>query len=444
MQSSGRLSVRLIALITTLAGSAASASADVVLDFNALTLQAIRANGTPPPKASRAMAMVSLAVYESVNSIDQTHAAYSGSFLPNAGGASKDAAAAQAARDVLVNLFPSEQAQFDAKLNATLSGISDVTARQRGIALGQSAATSILNARANDGSTATSTYTPTNEPGRWQPTAPGGQALLPAWGSVTPFALQSGSQYRPPAPPALNSAEYAAAVNEVRDLGSATSATRTADQTNIARFWADGGGTATPPGHWNRIATSVSTAQSLDISQNARMFAMLNVALADAGIACWDAKFAYDTWRPITAIHNADLDGNDDTVADPTWTPLLTTPMFPEYTSGHSTFSAAASVALAAFFGTDQMAFTSSAEGFGVPDRTFASFSEAANEAVMSRLYGGIHFSFGNIEGLNCGLQVGEYITTNYFQAVPTPATAALPILAGLCAARRRRGAGTR
>ncbi len=429
---------RLSAICFAIAGSASPLLADAVTDFNNATLNAIRATNTPPPRASRAMAMVSLAVYESVNSIDRTHAPYLG-FLNNAQGASHEAAAAQAARDVLVNLFPTQQSVFDTQLNATLAGVADANARALGVALGQNAASAIIASRANDGSATFTPYTPTIAPGRWQPTAPGGQALLPGWGNVTPFAMQSGSQFRPPAPPALNSAEYTAAFNEVRDLGSITSATRTQDQTDIARYWADGGGTATPPGHWNRIASTVSSSQGLSISENARMFAMLNVALADAGIACWDAKYLYDTWRPVTAIRNADTDGNPDTTGDATWTPLLTTPMFPEYTSGHSTFSAAAASVLAAFFGTDQMNFTVSAEGFVVADRSFTSFSQAANEAAMSRLYGGIHFGFGNLEGLLCGDQIGDLVASRYFGVIPTPSAAIAFVLGGVMMGRRRR-----
>ena len=166
--------------------------------------------------------------------------------------------------------------------------------------------------------------------------------LLPQWPNVTPFAMTSGSQFRPAAPPALDSAEYAANVDEVMRLGGLNSTTRTADQTAIALFWADGGGTFTPPGHWNQIAADVSLERGNTLAERARLFALLNIALADAGISAWDAKYAFDLWRPIDAIRRGDTDGNDATIADPTWTPLLKTPPFPTYTSGHSTFSGAA------------------------------------------------------------------------------------------------------
>jgi hypothetical protein len=193
-------------------------------------------------------------------------------------------------------------------------------------------------------------------------------------------------------------------------LGGRASTRRTAEQTLIAWFWDDGAGTVTPPGHWNRIAQAAARARGTTPAENARLFALLNLALADAGIACWDCKFTYRLWRPITAIREADLAGNPDTRPDPRWTPLLTTPPFPSYTSGHSTFSGAAAALLAHFFGTDAVRFTIESEGLPGYTRSFASFSAAAREAGRSRIYGGIHYEFDNRAGLALGRALADRV----------------------------------
>jgi hypothetical protein len=243
-----------------------------------------------------------------------------------------------------------------------------------------------------------------------------------------PFTMTSGSQFRPPAPPALDSAEYAAAVNELIAIGGLDSTERTADQTAIALFWADGGGTATPPGHWNQIAADVSMSQGRTLAENARTMAMLNLAMADAGIVCWDAKYVYDLWRPIDAIQQADIDGNPQTMADPDWLPLLRTPPFPTYTSGHSSFSSAAATILTALLG-DNVSFISQTDGQTgftqrplasslIVTRSFTSFEHAAHEASVSRVYGGIHFNFDSTEGVSSGRELAEYILDNFLRRI--------------------------
>ena len=284
--------------------------------------------------------------------------------------------------------------------------------------LGNLVADKMLALRANDGSATAVTYTPGTGAGVWIPTPPANAAaLLPQWGNVTPFALTSGSQFAPSSIPALNSTAYANALNQVKDLGSATSSSRTADQTNIAKFWADGAGTATPPGHINKIAQAAADSQHNTLVQNARLFAEINVAMADAAITAWNAKFATNFWRPVTAIRAADIDGNANTTADATWTPLLTTPPFPTYVSGHSTFSGAGAAVLKSFFGRDNIAFTLGSEDATVPNRSFTSFSQAAQEAGISRIYGGIHFSFDNVDGLAAGTKIGNLVASKFFLA---------------------------
>ncbi|MFN9374409.1 MAG: phosphatase PAP2 family protein [Planctomycetaceae bacterium] len=416
------------------------AQADEITYWNGVMLDAIRGGSTPPPRASRGLAMMHTAMFDAVNSVGKNYRPYEASFVTSST-ASREAAAAQAAHDVLVSLYPSLQGTFDTKLTNRLNLITNGADKTDGITLGQSSAQSILALRLNDKANLVVPYTPGTDPGDWRPTPAGfASGLLPNWPQVTPWAISSGSAYRDPiGPPPLTSAAYAAAFNEVKDLGAQNSATRTADQTNIAKFWADGAGTATPPGHWNLIATGISQTEGLDIEENARLFAQLNIAMADAAIICWDQKYATEFWRPVTAIRAADTDGNSNTTQDTSWTPLLATPPFPSYTSGHSTFSGAASTILEEWFGANY-GFTTSAEGFIVPNRSFASFAAAADEAGLSRIYGGIHFSFDNVNGLAAGRTLGAFVFSTQLQAVPEPSTLVLfaGAIAALAYTRRR------
>ena len=390
-------------------------AADLVVQWNDIALGAIRASSTPPPIASRDLAIVHTAIYDAVNAIERTHQPYAVDVVASPL-ASREAAVAAAAHTTLVSLFPARQAQLDAAFTASLQSIPGGAARTQGRALGENVAQQMLALRANDGATAAVSFTPGTDLGDWQPTPPANAAaLLPGWGDVTPFAMTSGSQFSPDGIPAFSSTDYAAAFNEVKDLGSATSTTRTADQTNIALFWANGGGTATPPGHLNVAAQIVAEAEGNTLSENARLFAALNVAMADAAIMAWDCKFATNYWRPVTAIRAAD-DGNAGTVQDANWTPLIVTPPFPTYVSGHSSFSGAAAAVLRDFFGRDNITFTLPSENPNVPDRTFTSFSQAAQESGASRIYGGIHWQFDNQDGLAAGGQVGQFVMDNFFQ----------------------------
>jgi hypothetical protein len=309
---------------------------------------------------------------------------------------------------------------FAASLAESLATLPEGPNKDAGIEVGNRIADEMLAWRANDGAKIGVQYTPDTQPGDWQRTFPDFfPPLLPQWPNVTPFLMSSPSQFRPGPPPALNSAEYAAAVDDVMRLGALDSTERTQGQTEIALFWADGAGTSTPAGHWNQIAADVAIAKGSSFSENAQLFSQLNLAMADAGIACWDAKYAYNVWRPIDAIRKADTDGNDLTVADPEWTPLLRTPPFPTYTSGHSTFSGVAEVVLAIFFGSN-VSFTSRSDshsGFTqrplatsqIFTRSFTSFAEAAEAAEAasrSRIFGGIHFVFDSQSGLTVGRQI--------------------------------------
>lgn len=414
----------------------ASAHADVVLDWNQHALNAIVAGGSPPPRASRALAMVQSAVFDAVNSVDRVYQPYLVNTVAPAG-TSREAAAVVAAHGVLVGLYPAQAAALNAHRDTSLAAIPDGPGKVSGIGLGQNVASAMIAWRSADGSNAPSTYTPTDAPGRWR-VGPGNMtpALLPQWGEVTPFALSSGAQFRPSAPPSLDSVEYANALNEVKTLGRATGSSRTPEQTDIAVAWAFGAGTVTPPGAWNRIAQQVAFTGPDSVLQNARLFAALNVATADAAIACWDAKYVYDLWRPVHAIRDAHLDGNPLTEQEADWTPLLATPPFPAYTSGHSTFSRAAANVLASILGTDSIDVMFQGDGGVI--RHLTSLDAAANEAGLSRIYGGIHFNFDNTEGQWCGAQVADWVLANYFQ-IPAPGVAGLIVGCMVLAARRRR-----
>lgn len=397
-------------------------TADLVLQWNDLLWQTVRQTATAAPYATRIAAITHAAVYDSVNALARTHEPLYVDTLAHPK-ASREAAVAAAAHRSLTALFPApaQVATFDAKLTESLAAIPDGKAEDDGVALGRSVADQILAMRANDGSVNTlPPYEGGTAPGQWRPTS--GTLSTPAygrephWPDVTPFVLTSGDQFRPAAPAALDSEAYTTAFNEVKELGSATSTTRTADQTAMARFWNNGAGTATPPGHMSLLARIVSEQQGNTLEENARLFAALNVAMADALIGCWDAKYEYSYWRPVTGIRLAADDGNMNTWADTAWTPLISTPAHPSYVSAHASVSGAAAAVLAGFFGTDAIAFTLPSQNPAFPARSFTGFSHAAEESAVSRLYGGIHWSFDNTDGLDLGNAVGRFVLANFLR----------------------------
>lgn len=448
--------------------------ADVITDWNALMRQtfAAEASSATPPVNSRTMGMMGGAMFDAVNSVNRNYNSYLGYFDPTTSGIGidMDAAAATAAYQVMTSIYTdlygagnSHQSNFTNLYNSHMAAIADGTDKTRGIEVGAAAAAAMIAARASDGWNATPTYSPQplGSVGRWQPgSTPGawgastGTFLKSHWGNVTPFTLNSSSQFRPDGPTGLNgttpadyaawvqSASYTAEFNQVKNYGGNSSSLRTADQTVIAYFWVDGPGTASPPGHWNRIAQSISASAGLNIEENARLFALLNLAEADVGIATWEAKVFYDTWRPMIAINTADTDGNPDTLVDAAWTPLIPTPSFGAYTSGHSAFSMAAATILAEFFGTDDIAFTTDSESPFLPagyTRSYSSFSQAAEEAGLSRIYGGIHWQSDNEDGALLGESVANYTFNNFLLPVPEPAGVLLVGSAMLWMGSRRR-----
>jgi hypothetical protein len=396
----------------TIRREAAAAQKDVVLQWNEAALDAVRMDSSSPPVATRFLAMVHLAIFDVVSGVEGTPGYYVTLAPPAA--ISLEAAVSAAAAQVLAYAYPGQISRFDAKLEEVLDGIPDGAGEDNGVAYGRQIGDAIIAIRDSDGWNDYVDYVPNSATGRWQPTPPMYDVgLLPQWANLTPFAMSSPDQFLVDGPPPLDSPEYAAGWDEVRRLGRIDSTERTADQKQIARFWADGPGTFTPPGHWNKIADQMVAARGDSLSANARTFAMLNVALADAGIASWNAKYEYDLWRPITAIQRAGEDGNSATQADPTWQPLLITPPFPEYTSGHSTFSGAAAQILSAVIGEDVPFSTTS---FGLPGvvRSFDNFHDAAMEASKSRIYGGIHYSFSGLDGLAAGHALADWVLERF------------------------------
>lgn len=387
-----------------------------VITWNSVALQAIANDKLSPPVASRDLAIIQASVYDAVNSVVPTGAPYLVQLhaKPNA---NVDAAAIGAAYQALKSLIPDQTALFNKAFATSIAALPPFQSTTDGVQLGAQVAVYEVANRANDGSNAVVPYTPNVQPGFWRPTPPAfAPALLPQWPNVTPFVLKHGNQFQPGPPPALSSAEYVSNVKQVEAIGSNTSAIRTPDQTQIAKFWADGAGTYTPPGHWNAIAGQIAAGRHDSTVTDARIFGVLDLALADAGIAAWSAKYAYNLWRPITAIRQADPTQSPGLTPDPTWTPQLTTPNFPSYVSGHSTFSAAASTVLGAYFGK-HVPFTTTSESLPGVTRSFSSFKAAAEEAGASRIYGGIHFPIDNTNGLTLGHDIGLYTVLHAMRA---------------------------
>lgn len=402
-----------ILLLAFATAAPALSQSDIVLRWNDAGLDAVRTAGTPPPPASRILAILHAAVHDAVNGVERDYTQYL--VQPNLmGSTSASAAATSAAHDVLVAIYPAQGATFDALNASILGGIADGPSKSRGIAWGQEVARQMILARAADGSANTGPYAGSNEPGKWRPHVSFGgivrPALLPLWGQVTPFVLPSGSRLRPPPPPRLSSIQYAIEQYQVQHWGRKTNSRRTADQTEVAGFWGYGPGTATPPGHWNQIAHAAVARKGGSLGQVARLFALLNLALADAAIVSWDCKYEYGLWRPITSIPLADTDGNPFTSPEPGWEPFLETPPFPEYTSGHSTFSGAAAAVLASVYG-DRVSFSVGSDDLPGVTRYYRRFSEAAWESGLSRIFGGIHYMSANLYGLLGGYQTGLYVS---------------------------------
>lgn len=385
-----------------------SANAVIVWDRNAQTAIWDVA-GQQPQVQARSFAMVHGAVYDAVNAIaGRRYQPYL--FAPPTNGReSVNAAVGTAAFQVLSSLFPAQQARLQAQYDEWLATIPHGIAKQRGISVGSQTAAAMISARQNDGAFGNPTWPVGTEPGQWRPTPPT-NANDGAWvGNLKPFIIPSASMFRSSGPPALTSDQYARDFNEVKAIGAANSTTRTVDQTQAAIWWHD-----RHLGEWE-IKRQLATTQRLNPLETARMFAMVDLAEADATTACYNEKGAWMFWRPVTAIQLADTDGNPATVADPAWLPLLVTPPHPDFASGHTCFTAASMSALAYFFGRDDIPFSAYSEASGTT-RYFSGFSHAIAEVIEARIWGGIHTRTADIEGAKIGAQVTAYMIDNYFR----------------------------
>jgi membrane-associated phospholipid phosphatase len=409
---------------------------DEVLYWNSALLNRFRQDfgtGCPTPLA-RAGAMVHGAVYDAVNSISRTHEPYI-DFVEVDPSASKEMAVAAAAYRTMLALFPNSREVLAAEYNARKALVPNGPSKFAGIRVGNLAAMQMLAERAGDGSDVRESYVFNSAPGFYQPTPPTfNPECNPDAGKIKPFTMTSTTQFRPKMGPCgyrsmtrlLRSEAYAMQVAEVQALGSRNSTVRTDEQTRIAFFWAnDANGTYKPPGHLFAITQTISRDQRLSLDDNARLFAQVALAMGDAGVVAWDAKYltAIDLWRPITAIRRAHLDNNPLTIRDPRWLPLNTfTPPFPAWVSGHATFGAAHAGVLAEFFGTDRMTFTIDSEDPfytalpGAGPRTFTSFSEAAVENAVSRVYLGVHYRMDGTDGNAAGFALGHYVGANFLK----------------------------
>ncbi len=382
---------------------------DPVILWNNEALEAIRQNKTEGPVAARNLAVLHAAIFDAVNAIEGTYTPYRAS-LDKTYDADINVAVTAAAHRVLSKLYPEQSHGFDSLLLKEYKAVPESRRKKEGIRIGREVADGLLRWRQGDRADEKGHYYFSRRAGDWLPTSQfKEQPLLPLWGNVNPFCVKPLSKFALEKPPKLSSEQYADELELVYQLGGEDSSRRTPEQTKIAYFWADGPGTATPAGHWNEIAQGMSAKRRLSVSQNARLFALLNLAMADAGITCWRCKYEYRRWRPLSAIHYAGADGNPRTRKDEEWESLLRTPMHPEYVSAHSSFSGAAEAVLTAAFGANTPLKVPS-EAHDMEERSYDNVRTAAEEAGFSRIYGGIHFPSGNQNGLKLGRQVGAFV----------------------------------
>jgi hypothetical protein len=401
-----------VAVAAVLALAVASpARADTVTEWNMNAASAIFVTAAQPPQLSVPhLAMVHGAIYDAVNAIDGGHEGYLISSRVATPFDSKEAAAATAAYRMLLNIVPGQKAILDAQYAASLAGIADGSSKTRGIAVGEAAAAAMIAFRTDDGRFGAFRFDVGSTAGVWRPVLPAFVNDPNAWlKDVKPFLIESSSQFRSKGPLRLTGRKYAREFAEVKLVGSLTSTTRTADQTLAARYWAEN-----PPATWSRIFRTLSAQQGLSIAENARLFAMLYMTATDALISVWDDKAFWNFWRPITAIREADTDGNPATEPDPGWLPLIANPPYPEHPSGHTGLSGSIVATLQDFFGTDRMAW-SDTNNAGLT-RSFTRFSHAIHEIVGARIWSGIHFRTADEQGARIGRQVAKWRDRHYFR----------------------------
>ena len=390
-------------------------SVGAVVQWNRMLLSIVRSPGAQPKTihSTRSFAILHAAIYDAVNSIDAQHAAYLIRLPRVPENASEEAAAAAAAHEVLLALYPAFKAQLDQQLQQSLAQILDGQPKTDGIAIGVAVADQILAARKNDGANnPPAPYTFGTAPGDYQSTPPNfpPQPQFTHWPRVTPFALNRASQFRPGPPPALTSDEYSDDFNEVKSLGIASSTAATPDEALTGRFW-----NGAIQNYWNEITQTAALAHNLNTAQQARLFALVNLSLADSVIAFYDAKYTYNFWRPVTAIRSADPGINPETLADPNWLPeVRTTAPDPSYPGAHAVISEAAAEILRSFFRRDHFDFNVTSEVLPGVERSFTSFSAASEEATLSRIFAGQHFRSDLTAGHRLGRDVADFVSDHF------------------------------
>jgi hypothetical protein len=389
--------------------------ADAVSDWNAIAVQSTITGARPGQTGMIDVAMVQLAIYDAVQAIEKKYEPYYVE-IPGAAG-SPQVAAAKAAHDVLVSRFPAQAANLDTTYQQYLvnHGLAD---NDPGVAVGAKAAAGIIAVRACDGSfpnPAPPPFIGGTDIGVWRPTPPGNLPMLAPWlGNVNPFAMTRPSQFRAEPPPALTSREYARDYNEIKALGGLDNSSRTAEQTDIAHFWNTNYGVT-----WNQTLRDIADAHVDNIADSSRLFALSEMAIVDALINCWNTKNFYVSWRPITAIQQGNNDNNPLTAGDANWKSLITTPNYPDHSSGANSFTGAVTRILALFFETDHLTFNVTTTNPGptiVDTRTYHRFSDAAEDVVDARVYEGIHFRFADEVGRRQGRQVANWVFKNFLR----------------------------
>lgn len=404
------------AVWTATPGSGAAQDRETVIEWNQILQTALTVPGALPPSIffTRPYAMTHVAIFDALNSIDYVYTEYATRAEVPAQ-ASREAAVAQAARDVLVAQFPNQRATFDAALAATLNRLPPEAAAA-GAEVGAAAARACVGLRANDGwSAVPPQYLNPDLPGYWQPVPP---ANLPAglthYSDVTGFTIGSGRSWLVEPPPALTSERYARDLNEVKAIGSATSTTRTEEQTQMARLWANVGTPTTAPGVWNNVVRDIARARNLNGLETARIYALLNMGVHDALLVSITSKYVYGFWRPTTAIRGADRDGNAATERDGEWLALLVTPPYPSYPGNMACIGGVSSRILARLFGRDDIAFSVTwATPTGGVTRPYNGFRQLADEEARSRVYGGIHFEFDSLSSMGTCTALADYVVDN-------------------------------
>jgi membrane-associated phospholipid phosphatase len=399
----------------------AANSVNPVVQWNRTLLVIVRTPGAQPATVhpTRSFAILHAAIYDAVNAVDRSHKPYLVHLTSVSQFASEDAAAASAAHEVLLTLYPNFQPMLDAQLQQSLALIPEGADKTEGIAIGKTVADQILASRSNDGSNASPipfVFTNPPVPGDYQSTPPNfpKQPQFTHWSHVTPFALERANQFRPGPPPALTSDTYSDVFNEVKSLGIVNSTTATPDQALTGRFW-----NGAIQNYWNEIAQTATLRHELTTAQSARLFALLNLSFADGVIAFYDAKYTYNFWRPVTAIREAAIDGNSQTIPDPNWLPEVgnTTPD-PSYPGAHAVISAAGASVLISFFRDNHFDFSVTSEVLPGVERSFDSFSAAGEEATLSRIFAGVHFRSDLTTGQRLGREVADFVVDNFLTLV--------------------------